>query len=194
MDAVREHRQLEVDTLLKEYAEVQQHYRFATQQKSIVINLLITIASAFLGAYFLGHVSIGPIALIGPVILSIFLFVYGQKEAEYWMALLCLERIEDRVNKLLGSQTMTYISIYKRFLFPKPHHKRSFVVIMQYLRTVPGAIAAIFVFKIIYQKYGLLITILELSVLLSALAFVAWATVRVQRKFLQDEVFNPVGE
>jgi hypothetical protein len=174
----------ELEILLKEYAEVNNHYLFATKQKATLIHLFITIGSTMVGALFLNYMPLKYVVLLSPILISIFLFIYGQKETEYWIALLCLEQIEKRVNNSLDLPIMSYITKYKRYMFPRPGHKLSTVFLMQYVRVIPGLIVIFFVK--LYQFYGFWVTILELGLIILSLYYIVRANIYTQKDFLNS--------
>ncbi len=152
----------EIEVLLKEYSEVHNHYLFATKQKALLLNILATVVIALVGANFMEYIETKLILVSIPILAALFLFIYGQKETEYWIALLDLERIEERINYLLGNLTICYISKYKRYMFPKPGKKKtSIVTLMQYVRLIPGILLAAYMISALYKYYGIIVTLGE---------------------------------
>lgn len=130
--------------LLHEYDTVHRHFMFATQQKGVVFRLWATLATALLASWAATFLSKADFAFALCSVTALFVFVYAQKEAEYWIAFLCLERLESRLNRIVGESALSYTSFYKRQLFPRHDRRVGAVSIMQWVRILPIAALVIF--------------------------------------------------
>ena len=177
-----------IEILLAEYKVVNEHWTLATKQKAMIIQVCGTVIMALLGASMLEHLSWGNFAAISLGIVILGAYIYAQKEAEYWVAAICLESLEYAINGLSEAELLGYVGRFKTILFRR---KKSLSLspfrILHLVRISVGSGFAVLCCVLIYEEYGWAILSMYIVMSVGSLIYLAYASQYTMRK-AQDEM------
>lgn len=113
---------------------------------------MIGIVPAIVGAWFLKYITIVEIALVLPAVILLIAIIYYQKGTDYWITSLCIDSIENRINRISGFNLLSYKSKFKEIQFRTDKAFTSTpTIVLQIIKDVIIAMPLIYLFNKIYN-------------------------------------------